>query len=125
MYICSADSIPIAVALMITGLTPGAALFFLWRVRPVQQNSLFLFIKVWTLDYLLYPRHRDIVIGLVCNIADIYIFIRITKEISYGLGRDCYLIVLVYLEHQRHSATPVKHPEYMSTPLAFSTGRPV
>ena len=52
-------------------------------------------------------------IGLVCNIADIYIFIRITKEISYGLGRDCYLIVLVYLEHQRHSATPVKHPEYI------------
>lgn len=65
MYVCATGSIPIAAALMLKGLTPGAALVFLMAGPAVSFASLLVVKKVMgTKSMLLYV--FSIVIGAIC-----------------------------------------------------------
>lgn len=74
MYLCATGSIPIAVALMLKGLSPGTALVLLMAGPAVNVASLLVVGKVMG---------RRVVL--------VYIFTLVCCAILFGLGVDCFL----------------------------------
>lgn len=96
MYLCATGSIPIAVALMLKGLSPGTALVLLMAGPAVNVASILVISKV-----------------LGKRSLFVYLFSIISGAIAFGLGIDYlfphewFLTPLRHIHHHSHHGVPV------------------
>ena len=106
MYLCATGSIPIAIALMLKGLSPGAALVLLMAGPAVNVASILVIRKVMgTRTLIIYL--FSIIIGATC----------FALFIDYLLPRDLFMAPLIANSASCHAVTPLF--KWVSTILLF------